>query len=209
MTDCAHGNGPFRRMAKPQRDQIQREVFGILKEHMECGFIISFDLRYKHLCPSAVMHGIGIVSPYSLCCYWGLMCGRKWAEDSGFNGDIAYFFQAGHRNQTQANHIMNEIFDVPALRKHYRYRAHAFVQKKDAIALQCADILAWQWAKNIKERKKGNMRPRADLWTLLEKPHFTIHFDEPMIMQFREVVKRANAKTAAKFAYAVVQKYGV
>lgn len=198
MVDCAHGNGVFKGFEQKRRSEIQKELFDLLKAHMESGISISFDLRYSNLCPSAKHHGIDIVSPYALCAYFCMMQGRKWAHDNQFTGEIAYFFEAGHKHQTQANHIMKDIFSVPELRSHYRYGAHAFVPKEKSGALQCGDILAWQWLKNVKDRRKGKNRTRADLWSLLEKPHFTIHFDEYKLNEFRKVIIKNNEDAEIK-----------
>jgi hypothetical protein len=197
MVECAHGNGIFEGFTKSRRIEIQTKLMDLLKSHMELGISITYDLRYESLCPSAKMHGIDIVSPYSLCSYFAMMQARKWAEENKFDGQISFFFEAGNTNQSQANHIMNEIFSVPELRAHYKYGAHSFIPKESSGALQCADILAWQWCKNVKERAFGNMKPRADLFSLLEKPHFTIHFDKKTLIEFNRVVDESNKRVAA------------
>jgi len=200
MVDCAHGNGVFSHLSndKPKRIEIQTALFDLLKEHMECGFVYSFDLNYKHLCPNTIMNGVGLFTPYSLCCYWGLMGARYWSEQTSFDGKIAYFFEAGHSSQSQANGIMQQIFDVPELREAYRYAGHAFVNKQDSVLLQCADILAWQWGKNVKERAKGNLKARADLLSLLDKPHYTAHFDEARLIAFNEMVDKSKTIAAMR-----------
>lgn len=209
MVDCAQGSGVFQGFGKERRSQIQIELFDILKEHMETGISISFDLRFDHLCPSAIYHGIDVVSPYSLCAYFCMMQGRKWASESKFEGEIAYFFESGHKHQTQANRIMNAVFDVPELRSYYRYGTHSFVPKDKVVALQCGDILAWQWSKYIKDKRESRRKPRADLMSLLERPHFTIHFNEEVLVEFRRVVKKSNESIELRKLFAILQKYGI
>jgi hypothetical protein len=155
---------------------------------MESGFAVSFELKYRDLLPSAAQHGIKIVSPYAICCYWCLMYARIWANRNNYQGDIAYFFESGHASQGEANRIMNDIFLVDELRSFYRYASHTFADKRKVLPLQTGDILAWQWRKNVKERIAGNMKPRADLLSLLEKEHLTTHFGESMLLDFRNVI---------------------
>lgn len=192
MVECAHGNGVFADLKEKQRIKIQTELFGVLKDQMETGISISFDLRFSHLIPSAKAHGITLMHPYTLCAYFCMMQGRVWAAANRFDGDIAYFFESGHKHQSQANHLMNEVFAIAELRAAYRYGGHHFLQKEASGALQCGDILAWQWSKYIKDVREKKRGPRADLLSLLEKPHFTIHFNEDNLIQFREVVQKSN-----------------
>lgn len=207
MVECAHGVGMFEGWNKSDRIALQIRLFDILKEHVETGVAISFDLRFSDLCPSAISQGIEIVSPYSLCGYFSIMHSRHWAKHNSFDGKVAYFFEAGHASKSQLNVIMDGIFALPWQRDFFRYAGHAFLEKQSSGALQCADILAWQWAKNVKDRMEGISKPRADLWSLLEKPHFTIHFDEPTILELLETIKRGN--TIAKSASEIFGKYGV
>jgi hypothetical protein len=201
MVDCAHGLGEFAHLKerKDVRIQIQKDLFEILKLRMEAGYSTSFDLRFSHLLPHAMNLGIDIVSPYSLCCYFGLMFARRWAETKHYKGKIAYFFEAGHKNAGEADKIMREIFGSPEkLDIYYRYAGHAFLRKEDAVPLQCADILAWQWRKYLSDLSRGKTKPRADLWSLLERPHFTIHFGEKRIREFISVVEKVNEKIKEK-----------
>ena len=197
MVDCAHGEGVFKDFKLPRRIAIQTELMRLLVEHMEVGYAISFDMRFAHLCPSALSHGIKVVHPYSLCAWFCLVQGRSWAEKNGFDGDIAYFFEAGQQHEKQANHIMNTVFKKDNLRAFYRYAAHAFLPKESAVPLQCGDILAWQWSKQIKNERQR--RPiRADLQSLLVRPHFVAHFDKKVLLDLRDTINKSNRETEIK-----------
>ncbi|MCU1441825.1 MAG: hypothetical protein JWP85_2822 [Rhodoglobus sp.] len=191
MVECAHQNKTFKGFDETRCIAIQTELMNLLKDHIEVGVSITYDLSHAHLCPSAKLHGIDIVSPYYLCCYFALMQIREWMKKENFSGDVSYWFESGHKNQTQANHIMNEIFSVPEMRSHYCYGSHSFIKKESAGALQCADILAWQWAKRVKDQMDGKDKMRADLKSLLEKPHFYMHFDLAAINEFRLVIQNS------------------
>lgn len=198
MVDCAHGNGEFGRISKPDRVEIQTKLIGILKRYMACGFVASIDLRYCALLPTVPSWGMKLISPYSMCCYFGLMHARRWAESSGFEGEIAYFFEAGDSHQTEANRMMGELFSSPTLRNFYRYAAHSFVPAEKAVPLQCADLLAWQWTKAMKDKvTMGKEKFRADLMSLLEVEHFAIHLNENTIHELRKSVAEANKQIEA------------
>ncbi|MDO9371406.1 MAG: DUF3800 domain-containing protein [Gammaproteobacteria bacterium] len=198
MGDCAHGNEHFKDMETPKRSKIQRRFFEILKRHLWAGFSVTFEMKHQHLLPSSLNLGIEKVTPYALCCYWCLHFARNYLREKSFDGEVAYFFEAGHSHQHQAATIMDSIYKAPAMRQHFRLASYSFVDKRHSGAIQCADILAWQWGKNTKERNHGNDRPRRDLMSLLEKPHFTIHFNEKLILEFVELLRRQRQELDAK-----------
>jgi hypothetical protein len=107
---------------------------------------------------------------YTYCC-WQVLAGiRHWIGKNNFQGDIAYFFEAGHASQTQANALMNRIFKDQRLKDSYRYASHAFVQKQKVRPVQTADILAWQQMTQSKKWLAQNPTMRKDFKALIAKP---------------------------------------
>jgi hypothetical protein len=62
---------------------------------------------------------------------------------------MSFFFEAGFMHEGLANRMMNRIFKAPQLCEFYRYKAHVFVDKKEARPTQAADLLPWQWYKDF------------------------------------------------------------
>lgn len=205
MVDCAHGTKNFANLSKNKRVALQIKLFDLLKEHMECGFAVTFDLRYAYLCPSARSSNIEKLSPYGLCCYWCLMHARGWANRDGGEMEIAYFFEAGHNNEREASKIVSDTFSEPKNCELYRYAGHAFIPKTKAVLLQTADILAWHWRKHLADKKNGKPGMRKDLLSLLDKPHFTTNFDKRTIKQFLAVVRKDDPSTAKPLVFYQVQ----
>jgi hypothetical protein len=198
MVECAHNIEGFAHLTRQECIDVETRLIAILKKRMACGFTTSFDVREKWKMPSAMSIGIKLLSPYALCCYFGLMHVRTWALRMGYRGEIAYMFEAGNANQGEANRVMNEIFSSPALREYYRYAGHSFVPKDKAVPLQCADLLAWLWTKAMKDKViMGRKNPRKDLLALLESEHFNVHFDSANIDGLIEAAQRASAELAA------------
>lgn len=188
MNDFAPGNAPYNHLSKEKRIAIQIALYDILKKHLSCGYCVTFDLTLRDLLPSAESVGIKKLTPYAFLCYFCLHWARNWAVESGFDGQVSYFFEAGNAHQSQANSIMQQVFQIPLLKLHFRYAGHSFVPKESSAAIQCADILAWQWRKNAKDRSQGLLKPRADLMSLMEKPHFALHFDRPKVLEFLQIL---------------------
>jgi hypothetical protein len=72
---------------------------------------------------------------------------RSWAKSVGYKAKIAYFFEAGHARQEEANIVMAKMLDNDAIR--FSYLSHSFVYKLEARPLHTPDMLAWYWAKHL------------------------------------------------------------
>jgi hypothetical protein len=86
-----------------------------------------------------------------------------WANRIAFEGDIAYFFESGHRDQSAANALMHRIFKNADHRASYRYASHTFADTEKATPLQAADLLAWQWFTDTKRKRASPRQRREDL----------------------------------------------
>ena len=68
---------------------------------------------------------------------------------------------------------------IRASGSHYlRYHSHTFAGKRDVRALQAADLLSYEWQKELRRK---NVPPttramRGSLHSLLDQPHITQHF---------------------------------
>jgi hypothetical protein len=133
-----------------------------------------------------------IGSPYSFCAHVCLTAVHAWANKKQYNGDVAYFFESGHPSQSEANDIMNRLFQIPGMKEGHRYASHAFADKQKVRALQAADLIAWQWftdRKRIIERKRKVSR--KDCYELMHgQPYKTLHYDDHMLKKIAAIVLR-------------------
>ena len=105
---------------------------------------------------------------------------------------MKFVFEAGFADQGQANRMMNNIFRSPQLHSFYQYEGHSFLEKDKCRPTQAADLLAWQWYKDINRRSKGLLKPRGDLAALLKgTPHFALHATADML---QELISQINAR---------------
>jgi hypothetical protein len=174
MVDCAHGNDPFDRLCRKECDAIAREMIALIRDHALFGVAVAVSERdYNELFPEGGWRPMGDV--YSYSCWTALTAIYGWILKNQFDGEIAYFFEAGHRSQPKANAIMKNIFDSPNLRSDYRYAAHGFRAKQCLRLLQTADILAWQHFSDIKKIISGKAR-RKDFAALIEGQSLELKF---------------------------------
>lgn len=182
MSDCAHGNGPFAKLTKQERDRAARTAIGSITRHAKVGVCTAISealvlrLEKDPVDPLA--------SAYSLLCYLSLLGVKQWADEADFSGRIAYFFEAGHRFQAQANALMQDVFRLPEEREAFRYASHTFVDKRLCRPVQTADILAWHMATDRK-RQSGGKGKRADFVELLKCPTIARVIDEEQLSEFR------------------------
>lgn len=199
MVDCAHGNGSFESMRDnvDRRIKIQTRLFKTLKKYKSVGFAVSFDKRLSHLLPSSLNIGIEQVTPYSFCAYWIMVSARNWIENNSPDAKIAYYYEAGHKDESVANKIMQSLYTNEWHRNHFKIASYSFVNKLYSAAIQTGDILAWQWCKNVKERAKGNLKARKDLIYLIDdEKTYSTDFDEQQILEFIEIISRHSSEAS-------------
>ena len=192
MVDCAHGNDTFESMRhdKERRIEIQTELFTILKKYKSVGFTVSFDKRLSHLLPSSLNLEIEQITPYTLCSYWLMLNASKWAKQKSPDAEISYFYEAGHKSESQAVKIMQALYTDTWHRNHFKIASFSFVEKKSSAAIQTGDILAWQWCKYKKDTDNDRHKVRKDLLALIDdKKTYCTDFNEQKILELIEIIR--------------------
>lgn len=171
MSACAHGNSPFDKLSDADRDKVARKAIALICEFAALGIATTVNQRQYE---EKVHNPYGFQGPYEFCAWNCLMGVRRWIEDEGRKGDVAYVFEAGHASQSKANRLMQKLFESDKLRSSYRYVSHTFVDKVKVRPVQSADVIAWQWLKDRKNEAEGRSR-RKDLVALLSVRHLYRH----------------------------------
>lgn len=165
MAEAAHTKSGIFKDRPDLAIEVERELIKRTRTMTEIGLAttINEDHYAEFIGPRAGTH-----SAYATALLMFMTQVRRWADRTGFDGQIAYFFEAGHKHQNDANVFMTWLFDSDRIATKYRYASHAFVPKATP-GLHPADLLAWQWRLEMKRRlepcRKHAMR--ADLNALL------------------------------------------
>ena len=89
---------------------------------------------------------------------------------------------------------MGNVIQSSELKESYRYHGHAFLPKADAVPLQAADFLAWEWAKFRDETIERKVRPtRRSLRALMDSrlgQYCGHHLAGPGLARFMEKVRQ-------------------
>lgn len=168
MVDCVHHNPPFDKLTLEGCINAEKRAIKIIRDHMLVGTVTTVDERDYNTWMAREQLG----TAYSYCCWQTISALNFWMNDRGIEGDIAYFFEAGHAGAGEANDIMREIGRTDVTRKSNRYASHSFVDKKKVRPVQTPDILAYLHTQHFKRLREGKSTPRKDYVALVEgRPH--------------------------------------
>jgi hypothetical protein len=187
MVDCAHGNGEFANLSREERIGVETEAIALIKLHTYCGLAVTVNEEEfrRHVPPHPY-----IGSPYSFCAHVILAGVAVWLDQRPDVKRCAYFFEAGHRDMSEANRIMTMLFKDNEMSMTNRYASHAFIRKEQSASVQAADLLAWQWYTDKLHKLQGKKR-RLDCASLFEHPHEALHISENRII---DLVRRFGGR---------------
>jgi hypothetical protein len=159
---------PFDKLTRAESIEVEKKVIEVIRAHMLFGTAITVDERDYNTWSARRELG----TAYSYCCWQTIASVNVWMDQNDVNGEVAYFFEAGHDSAGETGAIMNLIAREKESQQRFRYASHAFVKKERVRPLQTADIFAWLHANHLKRIRRGESRPRADYVALTKgRPH--------------------------------------
>jgi hypothetical protein len=168
MVDCAHGAGIFAGMPVEERSDVVKKLIDLIK---------TFTIEGYSIFASSDVFESSLGSPdiYSECVSGCVMALHQFLRMSRVEGDVAYFFEDGHKNKGNAyNHIAKNV-KRPG-------DSVTFAAKEKIRLIQAADLLAWQSTKYAKDYlypmrdgKTPKRNPRKDFQSLMEHNHSFMH----------------------------------
>jgi len=168
MVDCVHLNAPFDRLTREESIEAERRAIEIIRDYMLVGVVTTVDENDYNTWVARQQLG----TAYSYCCWQTISTVNVWMNDRGIEGEIAYFFEAGHKHASETDEIMRQIGLTDETRKSNRYVSHSFVDKRNVRPVQTPDILAYLHTQHFKRIQRGEKKPRKDFSALIEgRPH--------------------------------------
>jgi len=141
MSECAHNSGKFKPLLRQDCIDIETRMIGIIKRRVEHGFAVTVnEAEYNRLIGQRTdLYG----DAYCKCLRFCVESVTAWRERySQTNGKVAFIFESGHSSQHRANAMMDQIFNVPALKERHGYPSHVFAAKACVPGLQAADLVS-------------------------------------------------------------------
>lgn len=210
MTDCATGNGHYASLSLQERIDSEKALIAHIRHRSLWGVAVGVDYaHYRELFSKGRYEHDAYTFCLSMCVYAVYL----WAQSTGYRGKFKYFFEAGHAAQGEANQLISLM---GGSKPGESYLGHSFVDKREAIPLQAADMLAWQWAHYLRRRSQGHLKRRKDLDALLRPDDLLREVTPAGLKQWRVLMDEENRAillalskvegiTAADLAYAESQ----
>lgn len=183
MTECNQHEGIYAHLSEQECIAAATEAIELTKAYASRGVAISIDKSVFDALPEQGLWS----TPYSLLCSNVMYGVVAWAKDAGFDGDVAYFYESGAMGWTQALEAMKKIKHESSVpRDGLRFSTVTVASKSKAIPLQCADLLAWNWHKQMGREARGILKARGDFRSLLKLKCELHHFDQSAIERWRQ-----------------------
>ena len=168
MKDLTARQGAFKGIDPDEPARLIKGAVKIINRRASFGVAVSCQLEeMDYYLPKWVR---GFEHAYPVCCHMAATMLGAQVKQSSMDSTIAYFFEAGHQFAASSHFLMNYATQSPETKESYRYSAHAFVPKGEAVPLQAADMLAWEWAKyrdeTVNQRKRVMRKSLATLFAV-------------------------------------------
>ena len=190
MTDCALGKGDYEHMSLEDRVESEKLLIEHIKRRSQLG--LSIAIRPDEF--DAVMGNHSkAISAYSLLLMVSIVQISDWARLKGFKGRFVYIFEAGHRHAPEANKFMEALMTLgPTVSNHHYYAGHAFLDKKQAVPLQAADMLAWLHRNNVMRRMRGQAGHRKDFAALIRPFDLGTHIQTSHLVELKQMIDQGE-----------------
>jgi hypothetical protein len=167
MRDLAHRTRNFEHLSKAETGDLLKKAVSIVNRYRLVVVACSCRVSDFEALSRVKFHGFN--SPYAICAESCMIQLGSWLKAKRYPSRVAYFFETGHRHASDATHLLSRVSEDPSIKQAYRYRSHSFVDKQDAIALQAADLVAWEYAKFQDDTEhQGKRKARASYLALAD-----------------------------------------
>jgi hypothetical protein len=182
--DCARKINEFEGIDDKRRKDLLVRLVGIIKRRVNIGIVVSLSETNFGQIDTPVHWDKG--DPYILCVFQAIAAVSAWADKHSYEGKVSYFFEAGHRHEKLTSLAIQQFTSGSIGYNGLRYHSHTFAGKCDLRPLQAADLLAYEWYKELKRIHEPAPRRamRGALASLLEKRHIYAHYDARDIAMF-------------------------
>ena len=158
-------------------------------DHSDCGFVISIcPSEYEQATSSRFRSQIG--SAYTLCLKDATAKVGDWADRGNMSEPISYFFDAGHRNQEQANEYFRRVFTrMPHERVKIRLGSWTFADDRLVWPLKAAEILAlthYRWEYRSLDTPAREVFHRQATRIII-RTHLTLQEIQGLVAQLEEL----------------------
>jgi hypothetical protein len=177
----------FRGWEKCRRERLLAKLFPIIRKRAWLGVAsaVSMDDYNRLIPPGGLRNHVG--SAYTLCVQGALWCAGKWAQRTGRLDEISYVLDSGHRNGEEAREAHEKTRSNERTVTEYRVGQLAFDTDDRAVALQAADLVAYEtWKYLTNKSEQPDREVRYPFEQLLKLPYENRLFDRQPLEEMRD-----------------------
>ena len=157
MRDLVHRTRAFKGIDQTDQRNLICEAVKIINRRITGGFAVSCNLHEVDSLSPKWMRGFS--HAYPILCHLAMTSVGMLLEKIHSSDRVTYIFESGHPREIEARDFIRNALRSKELLESYRHSGDAFLPKADAIPLQAADLLAWEWAKFRDETLEHRIRP--------------------------------------------------
>jgi hypothetical protein len=159
MVDLVARQGRFKGISRDETNDLIRRAVPIIRQRILCGVAVSCWVQDVYSHSPRWIRGFG--HPYAVCCHLAMAAMGIWARDHHEITGITYAFESGDAYSDEAHSVMSGSANHPIAKYQYQYKSHAFFGKDEpeAVPIEAADFLAWEWGKFFEESFVTRKRP--------------------------------------------------
>jgi hypothetical protein len=167
--DFYPGGGIFSGTERSQLDKAARVIPSIIDAGVKQVLGISFrEEEYDRRVPRDLKESTANIYTAALEILFAHV--GQWADSIGYNGPIAYVFEAGDEGQAFIDDMLSELTNGKRqnIARDIRYHSHMFVKKGEGRGVEASDCVAWHWNKYFAETvyvQKREMRADFEAMT--------------------------------------------
>lgn len=152
---CATGRGAFSQAPwdKEACNQFMRDTAALIRDTYKAATVTTIQpetvatIWREHPKTREIIPG-----PYALGVLHSLHNVSGWAERTGYDGQIEYWFERGAPGEPEARAMLARIDQNDELRARFRIGNQYFADKQGAAALAAGDYLGWQRQRHLVEK---------------------------------------------------------
>lgn len=189
MKELAHLRGDFAGMTREAADTLLKEAVEIINRRVAFGVVVFCHVEnIEKALEGRLAKAYGFENLYSICHYACMLGVGQWSHQHNA-GTADYVFEDGPRRGAVTQALI-EMKKSPEMVELCALGLHAFTAKREFLALQAADLLAWEWIKAQREPERALRRSMEELVSCHRVKYLAYYLGQSSTSKFLDHVER-------------------
>ena len=173
MVDFNVRGGKYRGWGDERCERVYEQLIQVIRAYVSFGVVTAIDLKaYDEMVVGRELRR-HFGSPYQCCVYTSIEHVCYWARENSVTQRVAYILEHGDTGQGKMlKRTFSKVFEDEAMREKFQLSSLTTVSKKqpEATPCQAADILAWEYRRELEEQRRAFPRPASPTLDKLFSP---------------------------------------